>query len=136
MAEIKVDKDDRHYGHDHEHKKRRFPMWLLAIPVLGLLLLPMLNNNNDERAAAPPAATITYQGETWRAAGPAQTISDNDVRVLDRTSDGRSLYVSRDADNAGGGGGAGVADLEDRTLFLRTGQNQYVPLVETNDGVE
>lgn len=128
MAEIKVDKKDERYRDDDRHD-RKFPWWLLAIPLLGLLLLPSLwNNDRDERAAVDNQRTesaVTYNGTTWQAAGNPVRLEDDQLRVVGRTADGQSIYSSA---MTGGGGGQAATNDGVQQYYLRLQNGLYQPL--------
>jgi hypothetical protein len=132
MAEIKVDKKDERYRDDDRHE-RKFPWWLLAIPLLGLLLLPSLwNNDRDERATVDnqqqTASSVNYQGTTWQAAGNPVRLEDNQLRVVGRTADGQSIYSSA---MTGGGGGQVATNDGVQQFYLRLNSGLYQPLRQT-----
>jgi len=128
MAEIKVERKD-HDDYDRR-PKRKFPMWLLAIPVLGLLALPALFNNDDDRNAnvqteqRQAAAPVEYQGRTWVPQGEPVAMSDDRLTTIGRSSQGVALF----SDAAqGGGGGQGTMGLN--RIFVRTNDGLYQPMV-------
>lgn len=125
MAEIKVDKTDRR-DRDHESHGRRFPWWLLAIPILGLLLVPSLwNHDRDDRAAldnSRTASALTFQDRSWEPSGNSVRLDDDQLHAVGHAADGRVIYSTA---TAGGGGGRAVANGQ---YYLRLNNDLYQPI--------
>lgn len=127
MADIKVE----------PRRRNRLPAWLLAIPVLGLLLFAAVHNDHDRVGRVPDQtiASVNYQGHTWVAEDHAINVPDARMKAVGKAADGRTLYAADE--NVGGGGGGGpvrhgtaIADH----IYVRTGEGWYRPLTPATGG--
>lgn len=129
MADIKVE-------HREPRRRNRFPAWLLAIPVLGILLYSVANNDNHNQVGGVQdhtVASVDYQGKTWLPDDYAVNIPDARMKQIGETVDGRTLYAADEAVGGGGGGasagtarvGTAIADH----IYIRTGEDWYRPMV-------
>jgi len=144
MADIKVEQRE-------PRRRKRFPAWLLAIPVLGLLLYSVANNDNHNQVGGVQdhtVASVNYQGKTLLPDDYAVNIPDARMKAVGETVDGRTLFAADESVGGGGGGasegnhkgnhagtarvGTAIADH----LYIRTGEDWYRPMVAETRGAK
>jgi hypothetical protein len=107
--------------------------WLVGLIVMLALTIPFYSqvyridhSYMTGRTTVPRVAdTLVFLGHQYLATGPAETLADNQLRVVGRAEDGRAVYASTAPQ---GGGGAYGTRAPYARVYVKTGPNRYLPL--------
>lgn len=139
MAKLYAEHEGPHGGPHEEHKKRAIWPWLLLLALVAIpLLWSQMRGQAPQTAYFKPGteAVIQYQGHDWIPVPNAEanqvTFPANEMTVVGQ-DDGYNLYANVQTGAEGGGGGPVTPgqtpeQAMDR-IYLRTGENTYVPLM-------
>lgn len=135
MADIEVERNE----HDHEHRGRRrdpdrktnWPLWLLVpLGIFGLVAVTQLDDRRNDTAFTnrSDSTQVLYRGQALSNAGASEvSYPDNTMVQVGSSDNGVVLYRHKTQPWAGGGGGATMPSTTN-PLYMKTGDNTYLPL--------
>lgn len=128
MAEIKVEREP---GYEGDRRRSVWPFWLAgALGVAGLLAVLTLSDRPAPQAVRDTTVMVGYQGRTLSNVGAkAVAYPDAQMRKVGTTEEGIELYRHQTQPwvGGGGGGGGGRPTVSD-PVYMKTGNNTYLPL--------
>lgn len=119
----------RQPGRKADESARRW-LWVLVPMFLGIFLLPRVfsefrgpwrNSLTLLGRSADQVQVVTVDEQSWRPAGEAQAIPNDQMQLAGKSREGHPVYV-RITDGGGGG------PARERQLYLRLADGRYQPI--------
>ena len=125
------DYDEEPIDERRERRRTNWPLWLLVpLGIFGLVAVTQLDGSRDADLGGlvPENARIVFQGQTLSNAGAsAVRYADNQMVQVGTSDNGIVLYRHRTQPWAGGGGG-GAKGTTTNPVYMKSGDNTYLPL--------